>query len=217
MKNSFALCRLYRCKDGTSIFLVRIQQVRAGHTIRSTKPWPELRERPRESAGPPEAFGVSVRRPAGHGCGRDASAVSVVTKNFRACSTRSLSSLCLQKPCGSSTGCTVTSSVAPEFPQTPYSVYHRKLSKTKPKDPHSSCVKSFAATKRFLQLHEQNKETPVIYAAELVPWAASAARGDSGGLVPPCCPGPGSAGKVATVQSTRGKVSVLGICRDAQG
>lgn len=98
MKNSFALCRLYRCKDGTNIFLVLIQQVHEGHTIHSTKHWPDLQSHPLESHGAAGKPLISV-------CACQlATAVSemplllvgnvnVIKKNFKACCMQSLSFL----------------------------------------------------------------------------------------------------------------------------
>lgn len=77
MKNSFALCRLYRCKDGTNISLALIQQVHGGHTIHSTKLWPDLQRAISWGArGHRKDFDLCVCLPVGHCCVRNASAVS---------------------------------------------------------------------------------------------------------------------------------------------
>lgn len=77
MKNSFALCRLYRCKDGTNISLALIQQVHRGHTIHSTKLWPDLQRAICWGARDHRrAFDLCVCLPVGHCCVRNASAVS---------------------------------------------------------------------------------------------------------------------------------------------
>lgn len=76
MKNSFALCRLYRCEDGTNISLVVIQQVHGGHTIHSTELWPDLqREICWRATEHRQAFDLGVCLPVGHCCVRNASAV----------------------------------------------------------------------------------------------------------------------------------------------
>lgn len=77
MKKSFALCRLYRCKDGTNISLALIQQVHRGHTIHSTKLWPDLqREMCWRGRDHKKAFDLCVCLPVGRCCVRNASAVS---------------------------------------------------------------------------------------------------------------------------------------------
>lgn len=98
MKNSFALCRLYRCKDGTNISLVLIQQVHGGHPIHSTKLWPDLRRAICwRATDHRKAFDLCVCLPVGHCCVRNASAASGECEcdkgNFRACRMQSLRSL----------------------------------------------------------------------------------------------------------------------------